>query len=282
MFGYVRFFKPELKIKEYETYRAVYCSLCKYMGKEYGLISRMTLSYDFTFLALLSAALQDTCPAFKGGRCTFNPLKKCNYAKDSAAFDMPAAAAVITVYNKVLDNINDSKSFKKLGFLISKPIFSSMRKRAAKKYPEIDTAITEYMQKQALLEKDLEQSVDKAADPTANALGYLFSLCSEDENNKRVLMRLGYCIGRYIYLLDAACDFEEDKKSGSYNVFKGICNTKEEVIKTVTPQLYNNINEAAKAFELLELKRYKTILGNVLYLGLENCFKKELQNEKSL
>ena len=39
-------------------------------------------------------------------------------------------------------------------------------------------------------------------------------LCSEENSEKRVLERLGYCIGRYIYILDAACDLTEDTKKG--------------------------------------------------------------------
>ena len=51
MFGYVTVYKPELKVKEYEAYKGVYCTLCKRLGKDYGFLSRLTLSYDFTFLA---------------------------------------------------------------------------------------------------------------------------------------------------------------------------------------------------------------------------------------
>ena len=56
MFGYVKVFRPELKVCEYEQYKGVYCSLCQTLGKRYGFASRMTLSYDFTFLALLLMA----------------------------------------------------------------------------------------------------------------------------------------------------------------------------------------------------------------------------------
>jgi len=35
-------------------------------------------------------------------------------------------------------------------------------------------------------------------------------------------------------------------------------------------------NEAGKAFELLDVKKYKPIIGNIIYLGLEDTFKKEL------
>ena len=118
------------------------------------------------------------------------------------------------------------------------------------------------------------------ADPTAKALSKILALCSEDSSQKRVLERMGYCLGRYIYLMDAFCDLEDDKKTGSYNVLK---NKKESEIKDfVTEQIYFSINESAKAFELLDIKKYKTILGNIIYLGLEENFKKELKNEKPL
>ena len=75
MFGYIRIAKPELKVKEYEMYKAVYCSLCRVLGKNYGIWSRFTLSYDFTFLALLNMSLTDVCDLTERKRCVCNPLK---------------------------------------------------------------------------------------------------------------------------------------------------------------------------------------------------------------
>ena len=112
MFGYIRACKPELKMKEFETYKAVYCSLCRRLGKSYGMLSRMTLSYDFTFLALLNMSLSDGCVAFEQKRCAFNPLKKCNYCKCDDALELPSAAAMIMLYYKILDNIADERGFK--------------------------------------------------------------------------------------------------------------------------------------------------------------------------
>ena len=51
MFGYIRPNKPELLVKEYDLYKSAYCGLCKRMGKDYGRLSRLALSYDGTFLA---------------------------------------------------------------------------------------------------------------------------------------------------------------------------------------------------------------------------------------
>ena len=53
MFGYIKPDIPELKMKENELYKAVYCGLCKTMGKCTGCASQLTLNYDFAFLAML-------------------------------------------------------------------------------------------------------------------------------------------------------------------------------------------------------------------------------------
>ncbi len=279
MFGYIRIAKPELKIKDYETYKAVYCSLCRELGKSYGLLSRFTLSYDFTFLALLNISLSDSCPAYEKKHCVFNPLKKCNFCKNTDLIEMPTAAAIIMIYYKLKDNLLDKKGIKKLKYYFALPYFSFGFKKAKKRYPQIEKIVGEYISEQNELESNNCDSMDMAANPTANALSKIFMMCSQDEIEKRVLERLGYCIGRYIYLLDAACDLEDDKKSGAYNVLKCLpFEENKDIIKDrIVPQLYFSINEAAKSFELLNIKKYKDILGNIIYLGLEETFKKELK-----
>lgn len=278
MFGYIRAAKPELKVRELELYKAVYCTLCKKLGKNYGILSRFTLSYDFTFLALLKLGMTDGCERFERKRCAFNPLKKCNYCCNDSAMEMPSAAAMIMLYYKILDNIADEKGFKKFRYILMKPIFRSAYKKAKRSYGELDEIVSLYIKEQNALEKENCRDIDRAADPTAKALAKIFALCSEDEMQKRVLERLGYCLGRYIYLLDAAKDFVEDLKNNSYNVLKSDAVTDlQSAAKRVEPQLYFCINEAGKAFELLDLKKYRPVLGNIIYLGLEDTFKKELQ-----
>ncbi len=278
MFGYIKADKPEMKIKEFEIYKAVYCSLCKELGKSYGLLARFTLSYDFTFLALLNMSLNSGRCDFEHKRCTFNPLKKCNYCKENNDLKMPSAAAMIMLYYKLLDNVEDEKGIKKFGFYLALPIFKGAYKKAKRDYPQLNEIISCYINEQSKLEVGNCSYIDQIADPTAKALSKIFMLCSEDDREKRILERMGYCIGRYIYILDAACDLEDDIKKGAYNVLKFDYNGDKEryIKKKVVPQLYFCVNEAAKAFELLECKKFKSILGNIIFLGLEDTFKKEL------
>lgn len=285
MFGYVKIAKPELKVKEYELYKAVYCSLCRRLGRSYGLLSRLTLSYDFTFLALLKLSLQEGCDAFEQKRCAFNPLKKCNYCQNDSALEFPSAAAMIMLYYKLLDNLQDERGLKKFGFLLLKPIFAPTHKKAAKQFPELETVVREYIIAQNALEKENCANLDAAADPSGNVLSRILAMCSKEENQQRVLSRLGYCLGRFIYILDAACDLQEDLKKGSFNVLSNDFDGKDfdALLKDrVEPQLYTCMNEAGRALELLEIKKYKSILDNIIYLGLEENFKKELENERSV
>lgn len=280
VFGYIKISKGELKIKEYDTYKAVYCSLCKRLGKNYGVLSRLTLSYDFTFLALVNMSLKENCTGYKVGRCAFNPLKKCNYCKDTDFLEMPGAAAMIMLYYKILDNIADEKGFKRLGYRFVLPIYKRAYKKAQKAFPQIDGIVGEYISEQTRLEGEKTSDLDTICHPTAKALSAILELCSEDPNEKRILNRIGYCLGKYIYLMDAICDAEDDLKHGSYNIINLL--PEENLKERIERQIYYCINESCAAFELLPVKRYKPILGNIIYLGLEDTYKKETIDEKSV
>ncbi len=272
MFGYIKVYKPELRIKEYEMYKSVYCTLCKRLGKKYGLLARFTLSYDFTFLSLLKMSLEDATVKTERKSCPFNPLKKCNYCTDNLdTFDFSAAAAQIMLYYKAYDNVKDEKGLKRVANIIFKRLLEGNHKKAAQRFPTLENIIFEYVTKQCQLEKDTNTSLDAAAEPTANALAKLFAECSFDATQKRILERLGYCLGRFIYITDAYSDLDADIKFKRYNPLIYKENPKE----TAVQQLYASINDAKLTFELLEIHKFKNILGNIIYLGLEDVLKKE-------
>ena len=274
MFGYVKAYKPELRIKEWEMYKAVYCSLCRELGKNYGVLARFTLSYDFTFLALLNMSLTDGFPDTIRKCCALNPIKKCNYCKnkqDSLSF--AASSAMIMLYYKLLDNLEDEKGISKLKYLLTKPSFTRAYKKAAKNNAAVDNIFKEYYKAQITVQSKSDCGIDAAAEPTAVMLSKVFELCGADEFGRRALSRMGYCMGRYIYILDAAKDLPEDIKKHSFNPYKNNENYKQDANR----QINICIAEAIKAFELIEIKQLKDILGNILYLGLEDTAKKELE-----
>lgn len=73
MFGYVRPYKPELLVKEYGQYKAVYCQLCRVLGDEYGVLARFALSYDCAFYAMLALSVTGGRVEEQKRRCVCNP-----------------------------------------------------------------------------------------------------------------------------------------------------------------------------------------------------------------
>lgn len=110
MFGYVVIDKPNILIKDYQTYRCYYCGLCKSIGKRTGQCMRMTLNYDIVLLALLGYNYEDKEPIFKKGRCPVHPLKKVEYVDNSETLERISDVNTILGYYKLVDDVIDEKS----------------------------------------------------------------------------------------------------------------------------------------------------------------------------
>ncbi len=266
MLGYVKPDKPELKIKEYEIYRGYYCSLCKALGKRYGNFSRLFLSYDVTFFVLFLYALKDGCnPEFKKGRCPFNPFKKCNYIfVKTDEFDFATAFSIIMSYYKVRDNVQDSSFLKGIKYYLILPFIYLKYNKAKKLHPEIDDIIGNSIKEQIELEAERCDISDKAAHPSATALAKCFAMYSNNENES-LFYRFGYCLGRYVYLIDAFDDIEKDKKNKCYNVFDLNGYTNEQIAESIRM----SINELVLCIDLFDFKQNKCIIENIIKNGLE-------------
>ena len=273
MFGYVRVYKPELKIKDYEAYKGVYCTLCKTLGKEYGISSRTLLSFDTTFYALFMLAVKNDEITSCDSRCSFNPCKKCLKVKtDSDVFRKAAALTVILSYFKLIDNISDSRFIKKIAFKLLRPYFAIKVRKAKKRYPDIYELTQDAVKRQNEAEEQ-NSSVDPAADPTASLLRTLVSLDSDNEK----IQRFAYMLGRVIYLLDAYDDYEKDIKEGCYNPFRDSDNLDELALISVN----TSVGEMAKILDEIELFRFRDIIENIVLYGFEARLKQIKNKEGS-
>lgn len=289
MFGYVKTYKPELKISEFEVYRGIYCSLCQTLGKRYGFAARMTLSYDFTFLAILIMALQEDSVKFRSGRCPFNPTKKrmmC-HGEENEALNYAADVAMLLVYHKLSDTVADERFLKRSKARLARLFVKHDFKKACKRLPEEAKAATEYMAKQTKVEKEKTSSIDAAAEPTALFLSAIASAHACEEN-RELLERFGYCLGRYIYLADAADDIEDDKKNRNYNPYLLYAeassdnrNCDAEQIRMYAAQtLHACVAVCAECYEQLSVKRFDGILRNALYYGMPSVIKSIQEGKK--
>lgn len=291
MFGYIKPFKPELRLKEFDTYKAVYCGLCHEMGRHFGPFSRFTLSYDFTFAALLGMALRDEFSGFETARCMAHPLKKRPRAASCESLTLVSACAMSMLHQKVRDNIEDSGFFRGLLYRAALLFTNRMNKKAVKAYPQIGQILEEMMARQFALEKQQQVSIDAAAEPTAAAMSGMMALLSQEPDERRVLSRFGYLLGRWVYLVDALDDLSDDARDGGFNPFlrrfdpdgeftrqDGLDAAKKaEILEYGMGVLNITVGELAAAYELLALRRYKTILDNVIYMGLSASMRQVLE-----
>ena len=277
VFGYVRMYKPELKIREYEQYRGVYCSLCKTMGKRYGTLLRMTLSYDITLLAILSMGLGTECVGFHSSHCSYNPMKKCLQCHAQGTLDFCADVAALLAYYRALDNLQDEGFWGSLKTRLAFPFLKRYYCKAREHLPQLDTEIAEMMGAQSTLEQQKTASLDAAAEPFAMLLQKLCVGLSDETQQQTVLARLGYCLGRYIYLADAAEDMVEDSQRTRYNPFLlarrvnvNDASSLADCQKYAGDVLRHCQAECIVAFNLLNIQHFDGILHNILEVGITN------------
>lgn len=218
MFGYVKPFIPNLRVKDYDFYKSVYCGLCRSMKKHTGNISRVTLSYDMTFFALVRMALAPTELKVRRRRCFVHPLRKRPMMEDNEALAYTAFVSAVLMYHKVADTIADDKGLKKLGAYTVRPYAGGMKRRAAKAAYEIAAIADASLTELSVLEKDRCAVPDMPADVFGDMLGKLLAY-GLDERSARIAYEIGLHTGRWVYLTDAIFDCENDRKSGSYNPF---------------------------------------------------------------
>ena len=297
LFGYIRPKVSELKVREYDQYKGIYCSLCKHMGKEYGIASRFALSYDSTFLVLMMIGLEEKCTPFKNGKCVFNPLKKCTYCVGGDRhFKFASALTVMMTYQKIRDDIADSGFGGKLKAYLLLPLVSGANKKAAKNYPELKRVLDETIATQTMVEKQENPCIDACAEPTAQMLSKTFGMIQpEDPALTRVLQNFGYYLGKWVYIMDAADDLEKDIKADEFNPFVLRLNlTKESTSKEVKKaKAYCNeslnavLSQVIGSLNLMDINHFEPIINNIIFEGLphmqkELLFKKENQNVGSI
>lgn len=279
LFGYLQIHKPELLVKDFYAYKGVYCGLCKQLGKSYGYISRLTLSYDCTLLALVYVSLNDNNICFSKGRCVVNPLKKCQFCTENESLKFSSAVSAILTYYKLQDDISDSGFFGKVKNRFICLFFKKGYKKARKDYPNIEKAVANMMKEQWDIEHSDNASVDLSADPTAKFISNLILSIPNPHNIPvKLLERFGYFLGRWIYLIDAADDYDKDLKKQNFNpfvnYFKDKDCTRDEVTEYCNSVLNLTVSQMMLAYNLIDFSHFKRVLDNIMNYGLSEMQRK--------
>lgn len=284
MFGYIKPHSPELKVREDAYYRGVYCGLCRAMGRCTGCLSRFTLSYDFVYLALLRMAAAEEPIAFRPRRCAAHPITRRAVAEENGALRYAAHTAALLGALKNRDDLADERGGRRLRARLADPFLSGMERRALASDPDLAPLakeITGALEELHALEAENTPSVDQPADCFGRLMRALAAHGLEG-SAARVAGELGHHLGRWLYVVDAIDDYDEDLRLGRYNPFaaaRGGEPMDDGLRQTYARALTAELMQMEAALDLLGETGNPdnaAILRNILYLGMPRAARRVL------
>jgi hypothetical protein len=269
MLGYVTIEKSELKVREYDVYQAYYCGICKAVAGRIGQLPRLMLSYDVVFLAMVLDGLSPETASIRQEHCITHHMVKKPILYGSPAVDYAADVMVMLAYEKCLDDWQDER---KKSALAGKLALGRGYRSLSAKHEGVSRQIGKALETLSTMEKAHSGNIDLTSDTFGSVMEALFTgffspdAAAEPAHGAqmRILGQLGRCLGRWIYLIDALDDYEEDQAKGTYNPFL----YREQGLDGIEELLYFHLAEITKAYDLLDIKKNQGILENILFLGL--------------
>lgn len=261
MFGYIVMNKPEMKFKDFDVYRSFYCGLCRELRGKYGIAGQMSLNYDMTFVILLLSGLYEP-PVRKGTtRCIIHPVIKQPVRKNEIT-EYAADMNLLLTYYKCIDDWKDEKKLLRLGYA---KLLEGGSKKMEAAYKEKTNKIAALLEQLSIWENAGETDIDKMAGCFGRIMEEIFAF--RKDNWEPTLRRMGFYLGKFIYILDAYDDVEKDAENGNYNPFSGdyIMEGFEEQVRQILMMM---LAEACREFEKLPIIKYADILRNILYSGV--------------
>lgn len=261
MFGYVTANKPEMKMREFARYKGFYCGLCRSLKTNHGRRGQITLTYDMTFLVILLSSLYEPKTDERKKRCIIHPGKK-QYMLINEISDYAADMNILLTYDHLADDWNDEK---KLSGYVGMKVFAGKKKKIEKKYPRQAKIIKDSLAELALLERENCRDIDRVSRPFGKLMSELFVW--KEDAFQNILRPFGFYLGKFIYLMDAGMDVEEDRKKGCYNPFSDEAD-KDGFDKRYHEILEGTLRMAIAEFEKLPCEQDLAILRNILYEGV--------------
>lgn len=279
MFGNIILQKDRISADTAKRYRAFYCGLCALLREKYGRSGQLLLNYDLCFLVLLLSALYEAEETETEHSCVMHPVKTHGEIRTRFT-EYGADMTVLLAYYNALDDWEDDRSAKaKLLMRILDPA----REKVEKSFPRQAEAVRTYMRKLKEMETKGEGGLEGAAVLTGEMLAEIF--LPEEDAWGMLLQRLGFHLGKYIYLLDAYTDLPKDREKGHYNPLISL-SEREDFEEKAEALLGSSAWRAADAYERLPILRDEEILQEILYRGIwtnyDACRKKrEKRGENS-
>lgn len=293
MLGYVKIDKGELKVREYEIYCGYYCGICKSIGRRYGQLPRMALSYDAAFLAIFLAALGEAPDEPLQEHCAVHHIQKKTMLYGDAV-DYAGDIMLILAWYKLMDDAHDEgKTYAKATMLLLRGIYRKLREE----YLSLCETMEKNLRTLSALEDEKCASIDAAAEAFSKIMEAIFTegvrriypdstlqVCEaqdsadgDGETLPNIAGRIGYHLGKWIYLIDAADDIEDNIETGAYNPLlyrfdyepgEDVGEFRARIDERLRFNLIHYLAIISRDIEALPLRKNRGILENIIYLGL--------------
>lgn len=224
MFGYVKTYNDELKLKEIKRYKKYYCALCNELRKSYGRITTMFLSYEMVFtLILLESFVTEEYLTEVTLSCQFDKIHIGTIKVSKSLLQYIAYINLFLTIWKFEDDWKDDKNI--LSLILIK--FLKKNKRYimySQQYKTITERIDINMRKFYDCEKE---GCD--FDILSEIMGDLWSqiinggVCDSNISKNNLHKLEDFCkdLGKWLYCIDAYDDLEKDiKKIDLIHLFK--------------------------------------------------------------
>lgn len=260
MFGYVIANWKELDKAQQTRYSSVYCGICRRIRVQCGQVPRLVLQYDMAFLALLLMSLYE--PEETSGRkcCPFHPLGRRGWV-DNPYVRYAADMNVALAYYKSLDDWQDDNRHTSR---LMAGMLEKHHARIREDYPRQCQSIARCIQELSQMEQSGCANPDEPANCFGQLMGELFVY--QEDLWAPYLRQIGMALGRFIYLLDAAVDYDQDKKKEKYNPY--IAMGMEKDWQRWEEYLVLAMAKCTHSYEALPLVQDKALLDNILYSGV--------------
>ena len=283
MFGYVIPDKPNLFIKDFYAFRAFYCGLCKATGKQSGTLMRFATNYDATILNILAHNLVNKGVEIKKQRCILHPFRRREMIVVDDLTKKVADVNTLLMYYKLTDNIMDGDSVLKCKTV--KNLLWRKFKKARKAHPKAVGIITQHYTNLALCEEEKTTSIDEVSHCFAKMLQDLGEyITGRRESEVGIVF---YCLGKWVYLIDALDDYDDDKTQNRYNPWIasfGEFLDKSTFIKEKKSEISSIINGIISIlienYDLLDMPVQEGVLTNTFYYGLKMQTDRILSGDK--
>lgn len=262
MFGYVAANPQMMTESETNRYRGLYCGLCRCLGQRYGQISRVSLTYDMTFLILFLNAMYEPEEREEAFHCIVHPKGK-HTSVHSSITEYAADMNILLAYLNCMDNWQDDRNG---AALLGAGVFRKGFLQAKARYPRQWQTISRELNELSRLEREGCPNPDLPAACFGRLLGELF-VYDEQDRFAPELRQFGFMLGKLVYLYDACMDLEQDRKRGSYNPFLA-AGQRELTLPQMRGLLSVYLSACVDIYRRLPVVQDSVIIENILYSGV--------------